>query len=471
MTSIGPAHVDQASAEVVCLGADAARLAAIAGALRQIDLSAVTCTQLDECVRLIAAQPAAVCVVDLGNQSALMTAIRTLRGRFPRLAVAAVCDAHRTEAATEARRAGAGDTATWPTSPRDLGLLVANVRERATPALSSSRVDTPNGPLIAQSPAMQQVVDLVAEAARGRAGVCVSGEPGSGRSLVASIIHHLSDDGGTRPCVVEDCGEETHDLERRLFGIVSTAPRAPQPASTTPEPIGGSSAVYRARGGTLLLRNIADAPARVQARLARLLRDREAVFVNGSRRVIEVDVQPIATLDSDVEAAVAEGRLRRDLFKQLAQIRIDVPALRRRREDIALLAYQFLREDCDARHAPVKGFSRATLQVMSAMRWPGNAAELRALMKTLAGAVEGPIIHLEHLLSHVSLDGLGEPVDAGATLRDARARFERDCISAVLIRHRGRVPEAAKALGIQRTNLYRKIRQLNVSRALLSARR
>ena len=172
-----------------------------------------------------------------------------------------------------------------------------------------------------------------------------------------------------------------------------------------------------------------------------------------------------------VDEALNEGRLRRDLFKQVAQVRIDMPALRRRREDIPLLAVQVLRQMCARAQLPVKSFSRSVLQVMMALPWNGNATELKSLLETLIETVDGPVIQLEHLLEHASLDGMAEPVEVGATLRDAKARFERDCISAVLMRHHGRVPEAAKALGIQRTNLYRKIRQLNVARSLLSARR
>ena len=86
-------------------------------------------------------------------------------------------------------------------------------------------------------------------------------------------------------------------------------------------------------------------------------------------------------------------------------------------------------------------------------------------------SVERPVIQLDDLLDHASLDGMPARFDAGVTLRDAKARFERDCISAVLMRHHGRVGEAAKALGIQRTNLYRKVRQLNVARSLLSSRK
>ena len=136
-----------------------------------------------------------------------------------------------------------------------------------------------------------------------------------------------------------------------------------------------------------------------------------------------------------------------------------------------MLAVYLLKRACLANHVAEKHFSRAAVQVLSALPWGGNVAELRALLDTLVKSVDRPVIHLEDLLEHARLDGGAEAVEVGSTLRDAKARFERDCISAVLARHHGRVPEAAKALGIQRTNLYRKIRQLNVARSLLSARK
>jgi DNA-binding NtrC family response regulator len=318
---------------------------------------------------------------------------------------------------------------------------------------------------------MRRVIELVKQAARGRAGVCVSGEPGTGRTLVARTIHRLANDQGNRPFVTEDCaGDTPQELERRLFGSPSmTSQTGGQRAGT--EQISRAGALYLARGGTLLLRNLIETPARVQARLARVLRDREAVVVNGKRAVVELDIQPIATLDTGVDGAVAEGRLRADLYKQITQVRIDMPALRRRREDIPLLAVHLLKQTCRTQGFAERTFSRAVVQVLTALPWTGNVAELRALIETLVRSVDQPVIHLEDLLEHARLDGGAEPVDVGATLRDAKARFERDCISAVLARHHGRVPEAAKALGIQRTNLYRKIRQLNVARSLLSARR
>jgi two-component system nitrogen regulation response regulator NtrX len=162
--------------------------------------------------------------------------------------------------------------------------------------------------------------------------------------------------------------------------------------------------------------------------------------------------------------------LRADLVDRLSQHRIEVPPLRRRREDIPPMAAQFLRA-VTGTNGSAKAFSRAAMAVMAVLPWAGNARELHGLVETLARSVSRPVIQLEDLLAHATFEGLAARVDAGLTLKDAKARFERDCISAVLVKHRGRVGEAAKALGIQRTNLYRKVRQLNVARSLLAARK
>jgi two-component system nitrogen regulation response regulator NtrX len=148
-----------------------------------------------------------------------------------------------------------------------------------------------------------------------------------------------------------------------------------------------------------------------------------------------------------------------------------VPPLRDRREDIPALAVRFASDAC--RHAGVetKVFSRSALVLMAALPWHGNASEMRTLVSTLVNSVRHSVIQLDDLLEHARLDGMSARIEAGLTLREAKARFEKECISTALRQHHGRVGEAAKALGIQRTNLYRKVRQLNVARSLLSARR
>jgi DNA-binding NtrC family response regulator len=282
---------------------------------------------------------------------------------------------------------------------------------------------------------------------------------------VAQAIHAL-DAARSAEFVRVDCATPPGELEQTLFG--TAAPRADEPRAA--DRLTRSAALYRADGGTLFLVNLGEAPARIQSRLARLLRDREA-HVDDTGALIDLDVRVIASVEPDMDAAVADGRLRRDLIDRLPLPTIDVPPLSRRREDIPLLAVHFLRQAAAKDESAPKTFSRAAMAVLSALPWHGNARELAALVETLARSVRRPVVQLDDVLDHARLDGASSRIDPGISLRDAKARFERECITAVLIRHHGRVGEAAKALGIQRTNLYRKVRQLNVARSLLSARR
>ncbi len=473
LTSPHPSANRTQAATILYLSEGSRRQTVVAERLAHIGLRVVAASDVMQALQLLASRKLALCLIDLAGERSPVPAMRALRAQHPHTPIAGLFDASHPLRAAEAIHAGAIDLLPWPFDEREATTVLANARDVNPMAGETNGVARP-GPaeaLVAQSPAMRRVTELVKHAARERSGVCISGEPGTGRTLVARTIHQLRNESGNRPFVHVDCaGDTPQELEGRLFGAPSSAPPASTQRNGTDQ-IAKSGALYQAQGGTLLLLNLMEAPARVQARLARALRDREVLVIDGKAALVELDVQPIATLDVNVDGAVADGRLRADLYKQIAQVRIDLPALRRRREDIPVLAVYLLKRVCSANHAPEKHLSRAAVQVLSALPWGGNVAELRTLLETLVKSVDRPVIHLEDLLEHARLDGGTEPVDVGSTLRDAKMRFERDCISAVLARHHGRVPEAAKALGIQRTNLYRKIRQLNVARSLLSARK
>ena len=166
-----------------------------------------------------------------------------------------------------------------------------------------------------------------------------------------------------------------------------------------------------------------------------------------------------------------EGRLRRDLYERLSLVRIELPPLRQRREDVPFLATHFLKELCRANGSPIKTLTRSALTLLSALPWRGNAPELRALLERLILLTPHGSIRLEDVLAQVRLDGSEITAVGGTSLRDARLRFERDYIAAVVRQHHGRMGEAATSLGIQRTNLYRKLRQLNVLRHAKDGRR
>jgi DNA-binding NtrC family response regulator len=406
-------------------------------------------------------------LVDLADDRGALAAIRMLKAVNPNLPVVGIVDPTSPATAAEALHAGIAEVLPWPFDERDVMAAVANARDRAAIDGRYFPSSGATSGLFAQSPVMRQVLEAVRGAAATRRGLLIVGEPGTGRQLIARAIH-MQGPARTKEFVHVDCAASPADLEEQLFGTV--AERGDDGRHAATERLSTSSALNRAHGGTLFLSNIAEAPARIQIRLSRVLRDREAQVGDGDA-LTELDVRPIAAVDADMDAAVGDGRLRRELVDRFPLSRLEVPPLRGRRDDIPLLAVHFTKETCEKIAMPTKSFSRAALALLSALPWNGNAHELRELIEALVRAVTRPVIQLDDVLDHAHLDGTSTRIDEGLTLRDAKARFERECISAVLIRHHGRVGEAAKALGIQRTNLYRKVRQLNVARSLLSARR
>lgn len=409
-----------------------------------------------------------LCLIDLRENGEALRSARAFRAQYPQGVAIGVADPARPSAAADAIRAGVFDVLPQPPTVRDLEALLANAREQAS--LASMQLATPvsSDPMaygvVGTSPAMRLVMDLVQRAAPGRCGMLICGERGSGREMIARAIHQHGTNRNA-PFVKMDCsGPTPDDIELQLFGVLNKRSGASGPPERRSlERIGAHSRLGDAAGGILFLENVAELPARAQARLVRVLRDRE-VFVEDGREPVTLDIRPIAAVDGAINTALDEGRLRPDLHERLSLIRVDVPALRQRREDIPVLATHFLKELCKASGKPVKTLTRPALTLLAALPWRGNALELRTLLERLILLAPGGLIRLEDVLAHTQLEGSVSPNGLDATLRQARAKFERDYIAAVLQHHRGRIADAAKVLGIQRTNLYRKMRRLNLMR-------
>jgi DNA-binding NtrC family response regulator len=322
---------------------------------------------------------------------------------------------------------------------------------------------------------MQELAKRLQQAIASNGGVLMCGEPGTGREHFARVIHLATHgdrndsverllDGSTkalpnpRPFVIVDCAT-VENLERRLFG----GKFATHDASDGLDRILAGSAVHRALGGTLFIRQLPDMPAGLQVRLARLLRDGE-VWVqpieDGPAVNRQVVIRPIATSDCTED----DERIVPELLKRLEHMRIHTPPLRQRREDIPALVYHFLHELASEQGISPKRASRQAIALMSALPWRENARELRTFLAALVLNVQGSVIKQADVLANVRIDGGPTTLVYSGTLKEARGRFERDYVTAVLEQHRGRMAEAAKALGIQRTNLYRKVRQLSVKR-------
>jgi two-component system, NtrC family, nitrogen regulation response regulator NtrX len=407
----------------------------------------------------------ALCLLDCRSTEALRVA-RSIRTERPQACLVGVIDPGRPESNLDAFRAGVFDVLPWPIVPWDLSAIISNAQDLLQLVDGESdpgRVQVSPYGVFGSSPAMRKIVEVLPRVAPSRCAILLYGERGTGREMIARAIH-----GHSRrpeaPFVTVDCSHATpQDLEHELFGLISQRRVDGHEERRTMERISRNSRLVEASGGTLFLQNLVEMPTRVQAKLQRVLRDREAVLASDRTR-LELDVRPMAAVEPGFEAAVEEGRLRRDLYDRLSLIRLELPPLRQRREDIPFVANHFLKSICRASGVPIKTLTRPALTLLAALPWRGNAPELRALLERLVLLTPHGSIRLEDVLAQVRLDGSEVASVGGTTLREARLRFERDYIAAVVRQHHGRMGDAAKALGIQRTNLYRKLRQLNVAK-------
>ncbi|MCC7417760.1 MAG: sigma-54-dependent Fis family transcriptional regulator [Acidobacteria bacterium] len=307
--------------------------------------------------------------------------------------------------------------------------------------------------LAGRSQAISRVQELVRRTADGSGGVLLMAERGIDSASVARDLHARAYP-LDRPFVQIDCAaRDAASLERELFGV--------PPGISPPdlEALASDSRLAAARGGTLFLHEVGELPSGLQARLARVMRDREA-FIDGAP--VAVGFRPVASAAPGFDDDVHARRFRTDLYRRLAATRIDLPALRDRPEDVPALAARVLDDLSGVAGAPRRRFTQTALALLGALSWPGNLAELRAAIERAARLSGDDSIQVEHLLPALQLDRAPAPFVPAGNLREARLKFERDYIASVLQHCGWRMAEAAQALGMQRPNLYRKARQLGI---------
>ena len=306
--------------------------------------------------------------------------------------------------------------------------------------------------LVGRSAAIGRLQELLRRSAILDSGVLIVGERGADAASVARVLHTLS-----RPLaawIAVACGaSDAARLERALFGC----PRGR--TSTDLESVSADSCIAAARGGTLFLEDAAELAAAAQARLARVARDGE---VRIDDEIVATRCRLVASAPPTIDEDVRENRFRGDLYRRLAVSRIDLPPLRERLEDIPELATRLLEDLTGAAGLPPRRFTQAALALLSALNWPGNVAELTSVIARVLSETDGEVIQIEQVLLALQLDRTSTAFVPVGSLRDARLRFERDYIAAVLQHHGWRMADAAQTLGIQRPNLYRKARQLGI---------
>jgi DNA-binding NtrC family response regulator len=364
------------------------------------------------------------------------------------------------DTAIAAMKEGAQEYVVKPCHPQEISLLVERIvrvknlqRENAILRRKLTRQYRFHD-LVSKSPRMAEIFELVREVASQRSTVLVQGESGTGKELVARAIH-FSGDRGDRPFVAVSCAALAETLlESELFGH--------EKGSFTGAVALKKGKFELADGGTLFLDEIGDISPKLQVDLLRVLQERRFFRVGGTEE-ISVDVRVIAATHRDLAADVREGRFRDDLYYRLNVINIRLPPLRERREDVPLLAQEFLDRLAHELGREVSGISEEALRVLMDHDWPGNVRELenaveRALVTCKAGVLGAEDFAFLSRPATPATAGLSLP--AGLTLQD----LEREYISATLQRTQGNVKAAAEALGIDRSTLYEKVKRYDIPR-------
>jgi two-component system NtrC family response regulator len=375
--------------------------------------------------------------------------------------VIVVADTENRELAAEAIRLGAFDYCVRPMRTDEFSVLLGralHIRELEAgiedlPGRLSSVERFEN--LVGSCDAMRAVFSAVARVAATDACVLLVGESGTGRRIIARAIHHLSPRCGGPFVAVSSGGVAPEAMEGEIFGRVGRDPLS--------ESGRGSGLLEQADGGTLLLEGVCGLPLPLLARLTALLRDRET----------RPDVRIVASTDHPPRCGAASGAgedsptLREDLYYRLGVVTIELPPLRERGEDIAIMARAFLAKYSREHARALSGFGRSAMASMMSHGWPGNVAELEARVRRAVILSRGRLVSAVDL----GLNGNGRSTDR--SLAEARSELERSMVTDALLQAAGNVSRAARAIGVSRPTMYDLIRkcQLDLSNFKGLARR
>lgn len=326
--------------------------------------------------------------------------------------------------------------------------------------------------IIGEAPAMQEVFRAIGRLAKSNINVLVCGESGTGKELVANALHINSPRSNKPFIAINIAAIPAELLESELFGHEKGAFTGAQAQR--------QGRFEQANGGTLFLDEIGEMSAELQTRLLRVLSDRRFYRVGG-RDLVNVDVRVLAATNRDLEKQVEIGKFRDDLYHRLNVIRIDLPALRERQEDVPLLAKRFLRESADELQVDVKRLSDDAIQTLIGYNWPGNVRQLENICRWITVMAPANLVSSDDLPSEVTqiteqeegLEGNWEQALAlqlrqranqgkSGLAEDLVKRFERILLTQALSYTQGHRQNAAKLLGWGRNTLTRKINELGI---------
>ncbi|WP_242167892.1 MULTISPECIES: sigma-54 dependent transcriptional regulator [unclassified Pseudomonas] len=431
---------------------DAAFRESLGEALEDLGYAVVQAGSTRQALDCLSRHSPALAIVDLRmHQDDGLTFLREARTQRPEMPCVILTGYASSQNTIEAMRLGAFDHLTKPIGREPLRELLLRALPPAEPA-AAAPLPASTDELIGDSEAMRQVFKLIGQAAASDATVMILGETGTGKEMVASALHR-NGPRAQRPFIAVNCAAIPADLlESELFGHVKGA--------FTGAHADRLGRFREAQGGTLFLDEIGDMSLVTQAKILRVLQERQ-VSPLGSSQNIAVDVRLVAATHRDLTAWIEQGQFREDLWYRLQVITVQLPPLRERQGDIVALAEHFLQS---ASGGPLaKRLSAQAIQGLLNHTWPGNVRELRNAMQRAALLGKGTVIDVQALgLTPPTLSSTRLELDWEGPLEAAVAAVEREMIVRALVRAGQNRAEAARLLGISRQQLYRKIEQLHL---------
>jgi two-component system response regulator HydG len=393
-----------------------------------------------------------------------LEALKQIKAYNPAIPILIMTAYSSVESAVEAIKAGAYDYLTKPLDFEALKLTIERALEHIhlkaeNKALKEKMVaEFDLRSIIGKSRAMKDLLDMLAMVSPAEATVLITGESGTGKELIARCIHYNSPR-NNHPMVVVNCAALTDTLlESELFGH--------EKGAFTGADKRREGRFMQADGGTIFLDEIGETSPTMQAKLLRVIQEREIQRVGGEE-TITIDVRILAATNRNLEADVSAGKFREDLFYRLNVVTLNVPALRDRRDDIPLLAQHFLEKYSAKNRKAVKGFTPQSMDLLIKYEWPGNVRELenaieRAVILLTGDHISEKELPLSILQSAPSAD---DHILSPSAVADPRPleEVEKEAILAALAAVGGNKSEAARRLGITRKTLHQKLKRYGVT--------
>jgi two-component system nitrogen regulation response regulator NtrX len=451
------------SADVLVVDDEADIRDLVAGILDDEGYRVRTAADSEAALAAVRARKPALVILDIWMQGGGLDGLElldVLKGLDVDLPVVMISGHGNIETAVSAIKRGAYDFLEKPFKSDRLLLCAERALEAASLRRENRRLRTqslaPDG-FVGRSHASQQLRQLIAKVAPANSRVLITGPAGSGKELVARLIHDASPRARGEFMAISAAGMTPERVDSELFGEEGEGGR--------PRKIG---VFERAHAGTLYLDEVADMPKETQGRILRVLVEQRFRRVGGDNDV-QVDVRVVSSSSKDLRQEIEQGRFREDLFHRLNVVPVRVPGLSERREDVPELVSYFINRISEATGLPRRTLGDDAIATLQAHDWPGNVRQLRnnvERMLILAAGEPGEVVTADMLPSEVSAGGGGGTVRPeriiALPLRDAREVFEREYLAAQIARFGGNISRTASFIGMERSALHRKLKSLGV---------